>query len=191
MEWGTVGRGSKRASLVRPRHGAGRQLLLLANEDVAAITDHMDQADDEFVAKMIIACAFLSCLLAWLAWSSWWDKSRRKRAGRGRGRGRRVQPRPPLRRTNSLDSLPDSASSPIQGVGAADGCHRGALAVDRSKPQQQQDKGRNQGQRQDGRNEFYNPLWGQRGASRCSGESWPMAQRPTYSSVDLRTLATL
>ncbi|CAM9409901.1 unnamed protein product [Ectocarpus sp. 4 AP-2014] len=166
MEWG-VGGGSisNRGSLVRPRRRAERQLL--EDEDVAAIADHMDQADSEFVAKMCIASAFFSCLLAWLAWSSWWDKNGRRRAG-GR-RGPRVQPRPPLRTTSSLDSLSDSASSPIQEVAAADGCHRGALATDLSQPlqQQQQDEGRNQGQRQDGMNEFYNPLWGQRGASRC------------------------
>ncbi|CAM9533810.1 unnamed protein product [Ectocarpus sp. 12 AP-2014] len=166
MEWGTFGGGgSNRASLVQPRRRAERQLL--ADEDVATIADHMDQAESEFVAKMCIASAFLSCLLAWLAWSSWWSRNGRKREG-GR-RGHRVQPRPPLRTTSSLDSLSDSANSPIAGVGAADGCHRGTLATDRSQPRQhqQQDEGRNEAQRQDGMNEFYNPLWGQRGASRC------------------------
>lgn len=188
MEWGTVGGGSrKRASLVRPRRGAERRLL--EDEDVAAIADHMDQADSEFVAKMCIACAFLSCLLTWLAWSSSWDRNGRKRAG-GR-RGPRVQPRPPLRTTSSLDSLSDSASSPIQGVGAADGCHRGALAADRSQPhqQQQQDEGRNQGQRQDGMNEFYNPLWGQRGASHCCGKSWPQHDIPLATVVCIFALS--
>ncbi|CAM9867756.1 unnamed protein product [Ectocarpus sp. 6 AP-2014] len=177
MEWGTFGGGSissRRASLVRPRRGAERRLL--EDEDVAAIADHMDQADSEFVAKMCIACAFLSCLLVWLAWSSWWDRNGRKRAG-GR-RGPRVQPRLQC----SLDSLSDSASSPIQGVGAADGCHRGALAADRSQPRQlqQQDDGRNQSQRQDEMNEFYNPLWGPRGASRCCAGAFAADGHPVF-----------
>ncbi|CAB1096156.1 unnamed protein product [Ectocarpus sp. CCAP 1310/34] len=179
MEWGTFGGGSSnRASLVRPRSRAERQLL--EDEDVAAVADHMDQADSEFVAKMCIASAFLSCLLAWLAWSFWWDRNGRKLAG-GR-RGPRVQPRPPLPTTRSFDSLSDSANSPSNGVGVADGCHRGALATDRSQPRQQQqrDEGQNRGQRQDGINEFYNPLWVQRGASRCCAEAIAADGHPVF-----------
>ncbi|CAM9272133.1 unnamed protein product, partial [Scytosiphon promiscuus] len=194
---GAHGRGTERARVTRRRAlqqtttSSGTPLASSTNSagdsysagSISTIADHIDQVENEYVAKLSIACVLVASLAMWFALSFWWDKkvAKRRRAAASRRRrlatGGHQQQQAPLangllRITSSFESPPEdrTLSPSFREAGVSGGYQRDTRGVDevvgREDDDNDDDDGRlerdedHKRQEQEEVKEFFNPLWG-------------------------------